>query len=167
VIWNHTSSRKWPPLLGRTTIAVDARGIGAPVIEQLKLQLPRGSHCRAIELTAGSSVHTAKGKTTVPKSDVIATTQILFQNHRIRIAAGAPAANELAEELRSYTVTINENGHPTYRHAQHGGHDDLVLALGLAAWTAEHTRIRTPAKVYVPSVDIPHLSETTRRAMEG
>jgi hypothetical protein len=154
-----------PPLLGRTTVAVDAGGIGAPVLEQLRPRLPRGTSCRAIELTAGSSVHTAKGKTTVPKSDLIATTQILFQNRRTRIAAGSPAADELAEELRSYTITINENGHPTYRPAQDGGHDDLVLALGLAAWTAEHTRGGTTFTIHVPRGEIPLLSDDTRRAM--
>jgi hypothetical protein len=156
-----------PPLLGHTTVAVDAGGIGAPVLEQLKPRLPRGTPCRAIELTAGHSVNTAKGKTTVPKSDLIATTQILFQNHRIRIAADIPAAAELAEELRSYTITINENGHPTYRPAQNGGHDDLVLALGLAAWTAEHIRGGTTLTSYVPRGEIPLLSSDTRGALGG
>jgi hypothetical protein len=156
-----------PPLLGRTTVAVDAGGIGAPVLEQLKPRLPPGTPCRAIELTGGSSVHTAKGKTTVPKSDVIATTQILFQNHRIRIAAGTPAAAELTEELRSFTITINENGHPTYRPAQDGGHDDLVLALGLAAWTAKHIGGGNTITTYLSRVEIPVLSEETRQAMGG
>ena len=156
-----------PPLLGRTTVAVDAGGIGAPVLEQLKPRLPRGMTCRAIVLTGGSNVNTANGKITVPKSDVIATTQILFQNQRIRIATGIPAAAELAEELRSYTITINENGHPTYKPAQDGGHDDLVLALGLAAWTAEHIRGGMTLKSYVPRGDIRVLSDDTRRALGG
>jgi hypothetical protein len=155
-----------PPLLGHTTVAVDAGGTGAPVLEQLKPRLPRGTSCRAIELTAGSSVHSAKGKTTVPKSDVIATTQILFQNQRIRIADGIPAARELADELRSYTITLNENGRASYRPAQSGGHDDLVLALGLAAWTAEHTSSGTLTS-HVPRGRIPLLSDDTLRAMGG
>jgi hypothetical protein len=156
-----------PPLLGRTAVAVDAGGIGAPVLEQFRDRLPRRTPCRAIELTAGSNVHTAKGKTTVPKTDLIATTQILFQNQRIRIAAGSPAAHELAEELRSYTVTIHENGHMSYRPAQSGGHDDLVLALGLAAWTAEHTRAGATPTIHVARGDIPLLSDDTLRAMGG
>ena len=54
----------------------------------------------------------------------------------------------------------------SYRPAQSGGHDDLVLALGLAAWTAEHTSSGTLTS-HVPRGRTPLLSDDTLRAMGG
>jgi hypothetical protein len=153
------------PLRGNTIVAVDAGSVGAPVLDLLRPRLPRGIRLRPIEITGGKEVNTVNGKTTVPKSAIIATTQILFQNHRIRIAASCPAAPDLAEELRSYTITINDNGHPTYRAAHNDGNDDPILALGLAAWTAENTSRGNVFTTYVPRGIIPTLNADTRAAM--
>jgi hypothetical protein len=152
-------------LRGNTTVAGDAGGVGAPVLDILEQRLPRGSRLKRIHATGGTNVNTENPKITVPKTDIVATTQILFQNRRIRIAAACPAAKDLAEELRSYTVTINENGHPKYRPAHTGGHDDLVDALGLAAWTAENTGRGNTFTSHVARRVIPILSEDTRGAM--
>jgi hypothetical protein len=152
------------PLHGRTTVAVDAGSVGAPVLDLLRPRLHRGIRLRPIEITAGKEVNTTNGKTTVPKTAIIATTQILLQNRRIRIAANCPAGHDLAEELRSYTITIGDNGHPSYRPAHSDGHDDLILALGLASWTAENTSRGNTFTSYVPRGIIP-LSTDTRGAM--
>jgi hypothetical protein len=154
-----------PPLLGNTTVAGDAGGVGAPVLDMLEQRLPRGTRLKRIQTHGGTNVNTENAKITVPKKDIIATTQILFQNRRIRIAATCPAAHDLAEELRSYTVTINANSHPTYRPAHSSGHDDLVSALGLATWTAENTGHGNTFTSHVPRRIIPILSDDTRGAM--
>jgi hypothetical protein len=153
------------PLRGNTTVAGDAGGVGAPVLDMLVKRLPRGTRLRRIQTTRGTNVNDGTPKITVPKRDIVATTQILFQNHRIRIAASCPAAHDLVEELRSYTVTINADGHPTYKPAHGGVHDDLVSALCLAAWTAENTGHGNTFTTCLPRFDIDPLSDQTRDAM--
>jgi hypothetical protein len=154
------------PLRGNTTVAGDAGGVGAPVLDMLEKRLPRGTRLRRIQITGGTNVNDGNPTITVPKRDIVATTVILFQNRRIRIAADCPAAHDLAEELRSYTVTIDAKGHPTYMPAHGGVHDDLVSALCLAAWTAEKIGRGNTFTTHVPRGDIPIYCADTREAME-
>ena len=78
----------------------------------------------------------------VPKRDLVATTTVMPEQHRIRIAAGLPDIPVLAKELEDFRGTISDNGHPTYGPASSQGHDDLLLALSLALWAGER---RPPA----------------------
>ena len=90
----------------------------------------------------------------------------MFQNGRLKIAAGIPDAAVLVDELLSYRVTISENGHDSYGPWRERAHDDLLFALVLAAWTAEN-RCHMPARVYKPKGQLPLLSQRTLEAMYG
>jgi len=153
------------PLLGRSTVAVDATGVGKPVVDDLK---PKLTHSRfhAITITGGTTVNATPGNINVPKRDLITTTQLLIQNERLKIAAAIPDAAALIEEMLAYRITISENGHDSYGPWRERDHDDLLLALALAAWTAENRTYR-PAKVYVPQGTFETLSPRTREAMDG
>ena len=151
------------PLRGRTSVAVDATGVGKAVVDNLKPKL-RGSRFHAITITSGNTVTTTPGNTNVPKRDLISTCQLLFQNGRLKIAAAIPDAAVLVEELLGYRITISENGHDSYGPWRERDHDDLLLALALAAWTAEN-RCHPPARVYKPTGHLPDLSQRTYDAM--
>jgi hypothetical protein len=153
-----------PPLLGSTSVAVDATGVGAAVLEQLTPRLPAGTRCHPIVITSGSTVSRNGATTTVPKENLITTIQLLFEHHRIRIAEHTVATGELIDELSNYTISLSAAGRVTYRPGQTSGHDDLVLALALAAWTAEHKK---PPRLisHVPRGTIPTLDHATLRAM--
>lgn len=137
-----------PPLRGQTRVAIDATGVGPPVVDLLRPKL-RGNRCYAITITGGTSVGGEGSQLTVPKRDLVTTTQVLLQQRRLRIAPDIPDATTLIDELLAYRVTISESGHDSYNPWRERDHDDLVLALCLAAWTAENK----PAP-YIRSVSV-------------
>jgi hypothetical protein len=156
-----------PPLLGRTMLAIDALGVGAAVVEQIKDALPRGTRCHLIRAHAGDTVSEADGKTRVPKRDLVATIEVLLQNGRLRIAKQLPATDELVDELLDYRRTITDAGNDRYGSSS-TGHDDLVDALSLACWAAEKRGPGRPLVTGKPHLrEIPTLSTQTSRAMRG
>jgi hypothetical protein len=69
-------------------------------------------------------------------------------NRRLRVAEGLPEARTLKDELGKFTVKITEALNEQYEAWRENDHDDLVLAVALAAWAAETLdvfRPQTPA----------------------
>lgn len=146
-----------PPLKGRIHIAVDATGPGRPVVDYLVDEL-HPTRVYAITITGGHE-RSGTGRTlNVPKRDLIATTSLILEQDRLRIAKNMHHTDALLEELLAYRRIITESGTETYS-APSGGHDDLVLALSLALWLAENQRLPDPDMwtVYVPRGDIPGI----------
>jgi hypothetical protein len=73
----------------------------------------------------------------VPKRDVASTIAVLLQTGRLRIARGLKESETLLRELINFRVKISLSGHDTYEAWREQEHDDLVLAVGLAAWLFE------------------------------
>ncbi len=123
------------PELRGVTLLVDYGGPGRPVYDMLK----RRVRCRTvpIAITGGNRAMLTDDVWSVPKRDLIASAQLLFQSRRLKLPANAPEAATLINELESYQVKISERGHDSYD-ARSGAHDDLVLALCLATWYAQH-----------------------------
>lgn len=122
------------PALRGARLVVDKTGVGAAVIDSLRAA---GLEPVAITITSGDSVNTDNGGYRVPKRDLIATLQVLFQNRRLKIAASLAEAETLLKELLNFKVRISLAGHDSYEAWREGGHDDLVLATALACWYAE------------------------------
>jgi hypothetical protein len=124
-------------LMGRhhTQLVMDFTGVGAPVFDLLKAA---GMNPVAITITSGHSVSETREHLHVSKRVLIGTLVALFGASRLKIAAGIPNAAELIEELLNLQVKI----HRRTRQESYGAkgrrkHDDLVLALALAAFYAE------------------------------
>ena len=124
----------------------------------------RSNRFYAITITGGNSVTASPGNTNVPKRDLISTCQLLLQNGRLKIAAGIPDAAALIDEMLAYRITISENGHDSYGPWRERDHDDLLLALALAAWTAQNRSWR-PASFSKPKGRLPLFSGRTYHAM--
>lgn len=63
---------------------------------------------------------------------------VAFQAKRLRIAQALRLSHGLAKELSDFRVKIDpRTAHDTYGAWRDGQHDDLVLALAIAGWTAE------------------------------
>jgi hypothetical protein len=119
------------PLKNATELVVDATGVGRPVVD---FMVQQGLEPVAITITGGDAVVADSGGWRVPKRDVIAAVQVLLENEHLRLAARIPALPALAQELRDYRVKIDPlTAHDSYN-ARAGAHDDLVLALAVAAW---------------------------------
>jgi hypothetical protein len=130
------------PALGGAALVVDGTGVGRAVVD---LFSAAGLAPVPVTIHGGEQVTAdEQGGFRVPKRDLAGVLQVLLQGGRLRIARGLPAATLLAAELLNFRVKINlKTAHDTYEAWREGDHDDLVLAVALAAWHAVY-RPRNP-----------------------
>lgn len=141
-----------PELQSATTLVVDATGVGVAVTDMLR---DAGLFFDSVTITGGEVVTEDKSRSSrpmyrVPKRDLVGVVQVLLQTKRIRFAAGMEHVDTLVGELLNFRVKIDPTtAHDTYGAGwREGKHDDLVLALALAAWRAEY---RVPGPGIGPS----------------
>ncbi len=126
------------PLKGNSHLVVDATGVGRPVMDLLR-RPGLGSRLVGITIHGGDNAvrDPVMGGFRVPKREIVSNLQLLFQQRRLRIAAGLPEAEVFLTELASFQIRISTTtGHDAYS-ARSAEHDDLVLAVGLAAWLGQ------------------------------
>ena len=119
-------------------LLVDKTGVGASVLDSFT---HAGIGATAITLHGGSAVSRDPQRAgyRVPKRDLITVTQVLLQNGRLRVAAGLPEAETLKKELLNFKVKIDpRTAHDSYEHWRESEHDDLVLAVSMAAWFRQY-----------------------------
>jgi hypothetical protein len=127
----------------RPVVAVDATGVGRPVVDMI-LSEPMGAEPVAISITAGSVTRwdTWPGKPAraawVPKRDLISTVRTLLDGRRLTINSGLAQAGTLRKELFDFQAKLTAAAHETFGAWREGAHDDLVLAVALAAWLGEY-----------------------------
>jgi hypothetical protein len=123
----------------KPSMAVDATGVGRPVIDMIKdANLPATIY--PITLTGGDAVTQDGMERHVPKRDVASTIAVLLQTGRLRIARRLKESEILHRELLNFRVKISLSGHDSYEAWREQEHDDLVLAVGLATWFFENGR---------------------------
>lgn len=125
----------------KTTLCVDATGVGAPVIDLFKREQIH-AQLKPIQIVGGANVSEEFGMTRTPKRDLVSAVQIGLQNRTLKIASGLPEAETLSRELQNFTVKITDSANDVYGAWREGTHDDLVLAVALALWTANRTPFR-------------------------
>jgi hypothetical protein len=151
-----------PPLARTSMLAIDATGVGRPVVDLFR-DTPGIRDVYGITITAGTAVAGSGYQLSVPKRDLITTTAVLLQHERVRIAPDLPDTHILVGELLSYRIKTTDSGHQRYEPASTREHDDLLLATSLALWLAEHrppihasfhvttARIPTPEERFLPN----------------
>ena len=133
-----------PELAGHECeLVVDATGVGRPVVEMFERV---GLEPVSVTITAGfDPVHTDRGEWRVPKRDLVMAVQMLLQSGRLKVAPGVQFADLLKEELLKFKLKVTKTGVDTYEAWREGDHDDLVLAVAIAAWYGEHMHADDPA----------------------
>ena len=132
---------------GNPILAVDATGVGRPVIDMLWKTLKEElegtnifvDRC-AVTITGGDSVtrNPDGGGFRVPKRDLISATLVLLQNGHLKIADALPLKDALVKELLNFRLKINiSTAHDSYEAWREGDHDDLVLSVAMACWAGE------------------------------
>ena len=118
-----------PALDGRCTVVVDGTGVGVPVVDLLKRA---GMRARVVPvtITSGDRENSNGGSFRVPRRDLIAGLQVLFEDKKFEIPRSLANTKSLIDELALLRGNLSTTGH-----------DDLVFALSLAWWW---TRKRTP-----------------------
>lgn len=137
---------KTPPMAGgRLHLIVDATGVGAPVVDLLR-QAALGARLIGVTITSGESVHQDASGFRVPKRDLVSAAKVLLQAGRLRFAE-LPETPILVRELLGFQVKIDPHtARDKYLSRRAGGHDDLVLALGLACWYGENRLLAGESK---------------------
>lgn len=117
----------------RPEVFVDATGVGAPVVDQLRA-LTLDARCLwAVTFTHGTRCRRlpTEQRVTMGKAYLVSRLQALLGAGRIHLPATSEA-RALAAELLGYEIRVDEKGTDRYGAFRSGTHDDLVTALGLA-----------------------------------
>ena len=121
-------------------LVVDRTGVGRAVGDLMQ-EADKDLNPVLVTITAGDAVTRADdGGYGVPKKELASVVQRLLQTGRLRIAEGQPFEAELKEELAGFRAKIKLSGHVSFAAGEDwrsAPHDDLVLALALAAWAGE------------------------------
>lgn len=125
-----------PPVL-----VVDETGVGIAVIEMIRerllaAQFPGGLVCLTITAGSGCSV-VDTGRWRVAKKQLASVLVTLFQERRLALAQ-VPERDVLIREAQTFSVKVTPAGNETFESWRENEHDDLVLALALACWSAEN-----------------------------
>jgi hypothetical protein len=121
--------------LENVVLIVDATGCGAPVVDLFK---QADLNPIAVQIHGGDTATHEGNNWRVPKRDLVGVLQILLQTGRLKIAGKLKLAPTLQAEMQNFKVKINpETAHDSYSAWRESGHDDLVLAVALAAWYGE------------------------------
>jgi hypothetical protein len=125
-----------PPLRG-SRLVVDYTGVGRPVLDMLR-KAKIGASINPLFVTSGKkSSSDDRGGWLVPRQEIAATLQVLLQSRRLRVAPALPEATMLAKELAAFQVKMSTAAEMEMDAWRRGAHDDLVLAVAVAAWLGE------------------------------
>jgi hypothetical protein len=123
------------PPLDNPRLAVDQTGVGAAVVDLLRAAEPKAM-LRPVLITAGHQITETNGEKHVPKKELVSTLQVLLQSRRLRVAP-LPERELLVKELLAFKVKITLSANETFEAWRERDHDDMVLAVALAAWLGE------------------------------
>jgi hypothetical protein len=123
------------PKFATPLLAVDETGVGKAVVDLLRQANPPAS-LQPILITGGSATTFVNGSWHVPKVELVNTLKVLMQAFRFQIA-DMPERKLLERELDAFRTKVTAAGNETFEAWRQRDHDDLVLAIALAAWLGE------------------------------
>jgi len=126
------------PSLSPTTVVVDQTGVGTPVVKMLKRWI-KVNTCR-ITITAAQEASFLNGGLAVPKKELVSLLQVLLQSRRLEVAGTLAEAPTLVKELTNFKMKVKLASDVMLTDWREGVHDDLVLAVAIAAWQGERYR---------------------------
>jgi hypothetical protein len=132
-----------PPLPG-SVFAVDHTGVGRQVLRLFKDSLAQRVTCQFVPVMIGVGLRAesvAGVGIFIPRQELVGTLQVLMQTRRIVFPATLSHVQTLVKELGTFrakppTLAAAEKADPVAAWRE-GPHDDLVLAVALAAWLSE------------------------------
>ena len=129
------------PSLHGSRLVADYTGVGRPVLDMLR-KAKVGASVIPLFVTSGkSSSSDERGGWLVPRQELAATLQVLLQSRRLRVAPALPESSVLVRELASFQLKVRTAAEELDAWRE-GAHDDLVLAVAVAAWMGEHAMRR-------------------------
>jgi hypothetical protein len=131
-------------LAERTSLVVDATGVGAPVFEMLRKRYPPTREILGVSITAADQAKRLRHEMwTVPRRDLLYSVESLLRNRLLQVAAGTPHTRTFARELSLMERDFTPAGRETFETAKATAHDDLLFATALACWRAKSLQVPT------------------------
>jgi hypothetical protein len=119
-------------------LAVDATGVGLPVVDMLRREPMPRVKMLPVMITGGLTESQKGGVWHTPKRNLVGVTQTALQTGRLKMASALPEVTTLTQELQNFQMKVSlDTGHDSYGAWREGTHDDLVLALACALWCGE------------------------------
>ncbi|MFN0169572.1 MAG: hypothetical protein ACKV22_24385 [Bryobacteraceae bacterium] len=112
-------------------LVVDATGVGAAVLEMFRHP---SIYLHPVVITGGDQVNYAAGRLHAPKAEIVTTLALLLEQDKFRLAHDLPLAAEFHREMTNFRVDARPAGRFRFGASRAGVHDDLVMAVALAAW---------------------------------
>lgn len=132
------------PKFAGQTLVVDGTGVGRPVVDLFRRAR---LNCQLVPVTiTGGGMSQAIGAVNidqwgywhVPKKELVGAVQVLLGTNRLQISPRILNVGNLVHELKNFNYKIsNTTGHVSLEAWRERDHDDLVLALAMAAWVGE------------------------------
>jgi hypothetical protein len=139
------------PILAGCRLAIDQTGVGKPVVDLFRSD-DLGIDTRRIMITNGhAAVWDDHGGWLVPKKDLVGTLQVLLQARRLKVAPALELAPVLVRELAEFQARVSLASDQLDLAWRERPHDDLVLAVAVAAWDAERVGVRACESPFVYS----------------
>ncbi len=158
-----TQIMRSPALINEALLIVDQTGVGQPVVDSFRKARLRPI---GIMIHGGDKVTRENSTWRVPKRDLVGVLQVLLQNSRLRVSWKLKLAKILTGEMLNFKVKIDQaTAHDSYSAWREQDHDDLLLAVALAAWMGERHRPRKP--FIVPPVASFNTNEIDRMTEAG
>jgi hypothetical protein len=127
-------------------LVVDQTAVGRAVSSLFR---PAVASTRRVLISAGHAVTTGEdGCTHVPKKELVSVLQVLLQTQRLKVASDLPLAEALSRDMAAFRASAKVAGGDEEMSWREREHDDLVLAVALAAWDGE----RNPPSVGMPLI---------------
>ena len=124
-------------------LVVDGTGVGRPVVDLFR-RAKINCHLMPVTITGPSAATLGQTKIDefgywhVPKKELVGCVQVLLGTGRLEVAPRLKEAATLVHELKNFSYKINAaTAHVSLESWREKDHDDLVLALALAAWAGE------------------------------
>ncbi len=112
-------------------LVVDQTGVGRPVYDIFDRA---GLNPVGVTITAGDGQSKVTARQyRVSKLQLVSNLEAMFHARELEITKHLAEADGLRDELRDFRRYVTESGRATFA-ARVGQHDDLVLAVALAAW---------------------------------
>jgi hypothetical protein len=127
-------------LAGNCSLAVDATGVGAPVVDMLRAAR-LNCDLFAVNITGGERQSRSGRTWNVPKRDLLATLQLALEHGQLKIAPDLKLMVPLLREFTDFRSTTSSSGHVRLGADGSGEHDDLVIAIALACWRAQRREL--------------------------
>jgi hypothetical protein len=129
-----------PKLAGGRRLAVDATGVGMPVVDMLRAAKP-GCTLMPMLITGGVGERFDGRVWHVAKVDLLAGLQALLEKGELGIAKGMRETPTLVKELTDVRVRYRNSGRVRLGADGAEEHDDLVIAVALACWAGTKAEV--------------------------